>query len=284
MRHAADLVERVRAANPDEGIAVEDGGGPLHAVDVIIVENGRVGVVLQNAVQLSCGINGLMADLAVAFQNALPFDSFHLCHLEHGGDGFFAHRAVENGFCALLRHEPLNMFNDGRPDHRGHDENTSCECFSGGGKKVGGGDNRVEREALIDGGDDLMVAKEDFVQFHAVIDGVMVFVEGIDPDERPSLIWSSAFGIKQMWDAFLWNLVGHVAVGVVDGEEIELRGRLRFAFFVDAADSHREVDVMGHAVIAVEPRGIEPPWVVGVVSERKTFAFREFRDMGHPAD
>ena len=41
---------------------------------------------------------------------------------------------------------------------------------------------------------------------------------------------------------------------------------------------------MGHAVVAVEPRGVEPPWVVGVVSERKAFSFREFRDMGHPAD
>ena len=104
------------------------------------------------------------------------------------------------------------MFDDGRPDHRRHDENAACECFSGGGKEVGGGDDRVKREAQIDGGDDLMVAKEDFVQFHAVIDGVMVFVEGIDPDERSGLVWSRAFGVKQMRDAFLRDLVGHVAV------------------------------------------------------------------------
>ena len=130
----------------------------------------------------------------------------------------------------------------------------------------------------------MMVAEEDFVQFRPMIDGVMVFIEGIDPHERTRLIWSCAFSVKQMRDAFLWNLIRHVAVGIVDGEEIELRGRFGLAIIVEAADGHGEIDIVRHAVIAIEPRGVEPPWVMSVVAERKTFSFREFRNMGHPAD
>ena len=225
-----------------------------------------------------------MTDFAVTFQNTLPFNAFRIFQQKRIGNGGIADRTVENGFRAVFGDKRIDSFKHGGLHHRRHDKNASCECFSWRGQEVGRGNDRVEREAQIDGGDDLMVAEKDFIQLRAVIDGVVVFIERIDPDKRACLVWLSTFSVKEMRNAFLRNLIGHVSVGIVDGEEIELRRRFGLALRVEAANGHREIDVVWHAVVAIKPRRVQPPWVMSVVAERKAFSRRKFRNVRHPAD
>ena len=146
-------------------------------------------------------------------------------------------------------------------------------------QKVVGGGNAGERNTVVDSVTYIVVAKIHFAQKAFVVRGG-IFTHRIDPNEGGRGIGGILFCLQKMRERLVHAVVGHIAVGVIDGKDIQRVCRLRFSLGIDAGNGHGKIDVAGRAVISVVPRRIDPPRIVEIVAEGKFFV-RKLADSRH---
>ena len=150
--------------------------------------------------------------------------------------------------------------------------------------EVARADHGVERQPLLHAFADEHVLEEDDVRSRIVAAHARgVFVEGIDPDERTRLVGPGVEGVEKPRDHLARDLIGEAPPRVVDREQGDAVGHRHVAAGVHAADAQRLVEVPRFATVAVEPRAVEEPGVVGVEAKGDAVV-GQFGDVRHPGD
>src|SRR5690606_20856652 len=112
-------------------------------------------------------------------------------------------------------------------------------------------------------------------------DPLVVLVKRVNPNQGA---WPVGTGFPRMLDVrnnLIGDLVRGSAVRVVNGEKLDAVWQLNLACICEAGDRHGKVDIVRLTLVAVQPRAVEPPRIVGVKAEREPLG-GQLSDMGHP--
>lgn len=178
-------------------------------------------------------------------------------------------------------HGAASLWN--RSDEDGVIESLGSRLF--GGEVIVGGDDRVERESVVDGTAHEPVIEEYFVELRIQAEGLLVIlVEGIDPDESAGGIGLMLQRLMKMRSYFERTLRDQFAEGVINRQEGDGVNGGNMTVRIQSREGEGHVDVVRLATVAIKPWTVKEPRVMQIITKGNFFVARQCRDVGEVSD
>ena len=148
------------------------------------------------------------------------------------------------------------------------------------GDEIAVGYDRVHRQSHVDRALDEPVVHEYPLGMTVTQSDFAVFVKRIYPCDKPRLVRIVVVCGQNVRRDLVRAAIGQSAERIVRAQEVESERLRDLELFVESRYCERQVYVVRRAVVAVEPRRVQPPRVVYVVAQIETF-FGQLGDVRH---